>query len=150
MVTPSAVIFASISLTSSTCSSPFGPFTFTVRPSSVAVTPFGSGIILFPIRDIACVPLEHLTEDFAADILFAGGTVRHHALRRRDDGKAQSAAVRLQFDHRGVYAPTRRRNPLQIADDGAAFMIFELDLEFAFALELDLRIAADETFSLQH
>src|SRR5947208_11506290 len=44
-------------------SSPFGPFIFTVWPSTDAVTPFGTGTGFFPIRDIDLLFSFH----FAAD-----------------------------------------------------------------------------------
>src|SRR3990167_4245308 len=54
---------------------PLGPFTATVWPSMVTVTPEGIATIFFPIRLISV----HPAEDFAADVSVAGGGVRHHA-----------------------------------------------------------------------
>src|SRR5258708_7567294 len=79
-----------------TCSSPFGPFTFTVLPSTVAVTPVGSATGFLPIRDIMR-SLEHLAENFAAHVLLAGMGVGHHALRRGDDRHAKTLAMGLEF-----------------------------------------------------
>src|SRR5689334_22963006 len=71
---------------------PLGPFTVTVWPSTVTLTPDGTATGFFPIRDILVDPAE----DFAADIRFAGGGVRHHALGRGKDRDAEAVLHRLQ------------------------------------------------------
>src|SRR3989442_8350097 len=60
-------------------SSPLGPFTLTVWPSRVTVTPAGTEMVFLPIRDISIHPAEH----FAADVGVTGGVVGHDALGRR-------------------------------------------------------------------
>src|SRR6185437_13513391 len=147
---PSAPTRTSTSGTSVTLSSPLGPFTETVWPLTEAVTPFGSGTGFLPIRDMAC-SLEHLAEDFAADIGLTGVAVGHHALGRGDDRHAETLAMRLQILHRGVDPAARRRYALQFADHGLAFMIFEFDLDLALAsLQLHLGVAADVALVLEH
>src|ERR1700743_255871 len=152
-VTPPASTLASTSRTSFTDSSPFGPLTLTRCPSTEAVTPLGRGAGFLPIRDIVfSSPSEYLTEHFAADVLFAGCAVCHHALRRRNNRKAEALAVRLEFRRAGVNAAARRRDALQFANDRLAFVILEFNLKLlaAAVLELNFRITADEAFFLQH
>src|SRR5258707_3171321 len=60
---------------------PLGPFTVTVWPSSVTVTPLGTATAFFPIRDILVDPAE----DFAAHVRVTRGRVGHDALGRRQD-----------------------------------------------------------------
>src|SRR6516225_2860410 len=143
-------IFTTTSSGSTNATAPFGPFIFTVWPSTLAVTPDGIGTGFLPIRDIA-VPSEHRTKDFAADIGVAGGMIRHHALGRRHDGDAQAVVDARQVLHRHVDAPARLRHPLDLADHRLAVEIFELDLELAAAVAvLDGRIIADVAFALEH
>src|SRR5450755_3930869 len=94
-VTPSAPTLASTSGTKVTFSSPFGPFTLTVFPSTVAVTPFGSATGFLPIRDIMR-SLEHLAENFAAHILFPGMRVCHYALWRGNDRDTETLPMGLE------------------------------------------------------
>src|SRR5262245_35656412 len=67
-------------------SSPLGPFTATVPSFSVTVTPDGTVTGFFPIRDMGS---PHLADDLAAHALLARFAVGHHALRGRDDRRAQ-------------------------------------------------------------
>src|SRR5690348_2942214 len=122
---PSSPRLASTSSTSVTLSSPFGPFTFTIFPSIVAVTPFGSGTGLLPMRDISLSRSEHVAEDFAADVFLARRGVRHHALRRRHDRDTEPIAVRFEVCDSGIDAPTRGRHTLELADHRPALVIFE-------------------------
>src|SRR6266436_5404961 len=87
---------------------PFGPWTATVSPSILTVTPLGSGIGFFPIRDIKflvetllatslCFPsrktqqatslqlLPNFAEEFASKSLLARLPSGHHAARRGQD-----------------------------------------------------------------
>ena len=84
-------------------SSPLGPFTDTVWPSSVTVTPAGMAMAFLPIRDISV----HPAEDFAADIGVAGGGVGHDALGRRQDRDAEAVLHRLQVGDRRIDAAAR-------------------------------------------
>src|ERR1700744_4491899 len=138
-VMPCSSTFASTSVTSFTDSSPLGPLTLTVWPSTEAVTPLGRTTGFLPIRDIVfSSPSEYLTEHFAADVLFAGCAVCHHALRRRNNRKAEALAVRLELGRAGVHAAARRRDALQLANDRLAFVILEFDLDFLAAAFFEL------------
>src|SRR5215813_10586261 len=77
---------------------PLGPFTVTVWPSSVRVTPDGIAMGFFPIRDISVDPAEH----FAADVGVAGGGVGHDALGRGQDLDAQAVLHRLEVLDRRI------------------------------------------------
>src|SRR5215475_3170377 len=92
-----------ISSGTTNCRAPFGPFIFTVCPSTFAVTPDGIGTAFLPMRDMS-VPSEHRTQDFAAHIGVARRVVRHHALRSRDDCNPEAVVDARQILHRHVNA----------------------------------------------
>ncbi len=68
-------------------SSPFGPFTLTVGPSTVTVTPAGMGTGIFPMRDMGS---PDLAEDLAADARRAGLAVGEDASARGEDGDPEA------------------------------------------------------------
>src|SRR3954454_23154772 len=105
---------------------PLGPFTVTVWPSRVTVTPLGMATAFFPIRDILVDPAE----DFAAHVRVPRGRVRHDALRRRQDRDPEAVLHRLQVLDRRIDAATRLRDALDLHDDGGAIEVLQLDLEF--------------------
>src|ERR1051325_7117793 len=147
---PSSPTLASTSSTRRSDSSPLGPFTRTVFPSTFAVTPFGRGTGFLPIRDIL-LSSKHAAENFAAHVLFACRDIRHHALRRGHYGKPEALPVRLQFLRTGIDATTGRGHALQLTNDRTAIVILQLDFDLLLpVLELDFGIAADEAFRLQH
>src|SRR5712692_4621459 len=121
-------ILTTISAGTTNCRAPFGPFIFTVWPSTLAVTPDGIATAFLPMRDMA-VPSEYRTQDFAAHIGVAGGMVRHHALGGRDDRHPEAVVDARQVLHRHVDAPPRLRHPLHHADRRHPVEIFELELE---------------------
>src|SRR6185503_17861182 len=104
--TPAAVFSPLISSGSVTDSSPLGPLTFTVCPSTAACTLAGTGTGRFPMRDMARFSSfngrrgqrrsEYVTQDLAADLLLAGACIRHHAFRGRQDRDAEPVAHRRQ------------------------------------------------------
>src|SRR5262249_57607698 len=94
-------IFTAISWGTTNCKAPFGPFIFTVWPSTLAVTPDGIATAFFPMRDMP-LSLEHRTQDLAADIGVSGGMVRHHALGGRDDCDAEAVVDARQILDRAV------------------------------------------------
>src|SRR3954468_2786151 len=67
---------------------PRGPLTRTTSGSIVTVTPVGTGMGCFPIRDIQLPDVSH---DFAADALAPRLVTGHHALRRGEDRGAHAA-----------------------------------------------------------
>src|SRR4051794_36951552 len=80
-------------------SDPFGPWTSTTPGLTSIFTPFGTGMIFLPIRDICQSPvnsvqpqgqLPHVTEDFTADADLLRLAARHHAARGRQDAGAKS------------------------------------------------------------
>src|SRR5580704_9598878 len=125
---------------------PLGPFTVTVWPSSVTLTPEGMAMGFLPIRDMALV---HAQEDFAADIGVAGGVVRHDALGRRQDRDAKAVLDRLQVADRRVDPTARLGDPGDLGDHRLTVEVLQLDLEFReFTGLFDQRIAADVAFVL--
>src|ERR1700733_4522760 len=97
-------------------SSPLGPFTVTVWPSRVTVTPLGMATAFFPIRDISVDPAE----DFAAHVRVARGRVRHDALGRRQDRDPEAVLHGLQVLDRRIDATARLRDAGDVDDDGGA------------------------------
>src|SRR5579859_1763165 len=82
---------------------PFGPFIFTVCPSTVAVTPDGIVTGRLPMRDMVYRPFsEHREENFAAHIRVARVVVSHDSLRRRQHRNAETVVHARQVLHRGV------------------------------------------------
>src|SRR3546814_13101653 len=78
-----------MSSTNGMLSVPFGPFTESRPSATVAVTPDGTAIGFFPIRDMGAGSLEYFCQHLAADVLRTRFRVRQNALWRRDDGDAQ-------------------------------------------------------------
>src|SRR5690242_6555342 len=85
---PSPVLDTLISSGSVKASSPLGPFTLTIWPSTTACTLAGTGTGRLPVRDMALVPLsatagspqsEHVAQDLAAHLLLARPRIGHHA-----------------------------------------------------------------------
>src|SRR5215813_8597174 len=72
-------------------SSPLGPFTFTVLPSTATVTPLGIETGSFPIRDMRIL-LPHHGDELAAGARLPRLTVGHQALVRTEDRQAESVA----------------------------------------------------------
>src|SRR5260221_4308722 len=106
-------------------SSPLGPFTVTVWPSSVTVTPEGMATACFPIRDISVDPAE----DFAAHVRVARGRVRHDALGRRQDRDPEAVLHRLQVLDRRLDAPARLGVAADLCGDGGAIEVLQAHLE---------------------
>src|ERR1041385_2523783 len=115
-------------------SSPFGPFTFTVFPSMAIVTPFGTGIGSFRIRDMALLSLPDEGEELAARARLTGLAIRHHALRRAEDGDAQAVANARNLGGADVFPETGRRHALQLADDRLAAGVLEAHAQQLAAL----------------
>src|SRR5665213_1092709 len=149
VILPSAKVTCTSSLARND-SSPFGPLTETVWPLTFAVTPFGTATDFLPIRDIATRSsspktsspnhLEHAAEHLAADVLIAGLGIRHDALRRRQDGDAETVGDARNVLHRGVNATARPRNPLDFTNNRLTVVVLQLDFEFGAAVvEIDGR-----------
>src|SRR5258708_1843529 len=98
-------------------SSPFGPFTVTVLPSlSVIVTPLGTAIGAFPIRDM-CLSLPDEGEELAARARLTRLTVGHQALRRGENRDPEAVAYAWHLGDTDVLAQARCGNALERADD---------------------------------
>src|SRR5579862_6907762 len=152
-LTPSAPTLTRTSPCSTSCMAPLGPFTLTVWPSTLAVTPEGTATGFFPTRDMACssVSLEYRAEDLPAHIGVAGIVVGHHALGGGQDRHAQAVVDPRQIPHRGIDPPAGLGDPGNLPDHRLAVEIFQLDLELRLPVGmLDRRIAADEAFALEH
>src|ERR1700679_2817517 len=94
---------------------------------------------------------EHREENFAAHIRFTRFVVSHNSLRRRQYRNAETIVHARQVLYRGVNPPPRLRNPLDLANDGLAVEILQLDLKLAAAGGmLDAGIATDVALGLEH
>src|SRR5687767_15196265 len=97
-------------------SSPRGPFTFTVCPSTVAVTFFGTGTGFLPIRDIDPLLPDH-GEQLAAGARLTSLTVGHQPLRGAEDRHAEPVPNARDLAHAHVAAEPRGGHALQLAND---------------------------------
>src|SRR5687767_6669301 len=141
----------SISAGMSRESSPLGPFTVTRLPSTVIVTPEGTVIGFFPMRDIIRVPLPDEREYLAAGARLARLAVRHQTLRRAQDRHAQAIADARDLRDSDVLAETGCRDALHLADDGLpALRVLEYDAKrLAAALLLESPVILNEVVVLQ-
>src|ERR1700756_4026728 len=138
---------ASISSGSVQASWPLGPFTVTVWPSMVTVTPLGIATAFFPIRDILVDPAE----DFAAHVRVARGRVRHDALGRRQDRDPEAVLHRLQVLDRRIDAAARLGDAADLDDHRLAVEVLQLDLELGEGAGLlHQMVAADVALLQQH
>src|SRR6056297_755710 len=128
---------------------PFGPFTSTVWPETVALPSGVSATDRLPIRDITASS-EHGAQDLAADVVGAGLGVGHDAPRGRHDGDAETLTDLRQFLDAGIDPTAGLRHPLDLADHRGAVVVLQRDLEVLVAVGvLDGLVASDETFGLQ-
>src|SRR5262245_8826269 len=106
---------ASTSSCSTSESAPFGPFTLTIWPSTLAVTPAGMATGFFPTRDMTSIRClrssEHRADNLSAHIVVARVVIGHHALGRGQDGHAQPVVHARQRLHRGVDPPSGLGDP---------------------------------------
>src|SRR5215467_11937767 len=109
-------------------SSPLGPLTFTVLPSTATVTPLGIATGSFPIRDMR-VLLPHHGDELAAGARLPRLTVGHQALVRAEDRQAKPVAHARDLGGTDVAAQAGRRHALQLANDGLAAGVLEPDAQ---------------------
>src|SRR5271163_1434988 len=109
---------------------PLGPCTSTASSLIWIFTPDGTGIILFPIRDMALFdpriteipadPLPDLAHDFAADAGLARRLPGHQALGRRHNRNPHSAHYLPDVRLAHIPPRSRPRDALQVRDYAAA------------------------------
>src|SRR3954470_2457768 len=97
---------------------PRGPLTRTTSGSIETVTPLGTAMGCFPIRDISKSP--DVGHDFAADALPARLVARHHALRRGNDRGTHATLDLRDLAVVHVRAATRLRHAAHAGDDRLA------------------------------
>src|SRR5437764_863257 len=98
-------------------SSPFGPFTRSVRPSIFTSTPCGTLMGRRPMRLIPLL-LPDPREDFPAESLALGLAPGHETGRGRDDGDPKAAEHAWHLGLLRVHAQTRAAHALQTRDRG--------------------------------
>src|SRR3569833_1854778 len=130
-------------------SSPFGPFTFTVLPSTVTVTPDGTVMGSLPIRDMIC-SLPDEGDELAAGARLTRFTVGHQALVGVVNREAEAGAHARDLGRADVLAKARRRHALQLTDHRLAAGVLEADAEDLLALfGLERRVILDVVVLLQ-
>src|SRR3954464_7412081 len=93
---------------------------------------------------------EHREENFAAHVRFTRTVVSHDSLRCRQHRNAESVIDPRQVLHRGVNATPGLGDSLDLADDGLAVEILQLDLDLAAARGVLKRgVTADVTLGLE-
>src|SRR3989338_2506057 len=128
---------------------PFGPSARTVAPSIYTFTPCGMLMGFRPIRDMARSS-PHVGEDFAAHLLFARVSVRHHTSGRRQERDAHPTQDRRDVVLRDVDAAARRRHSDEARDDLlVARPILEIDAQSPLLLVLEDSEVLDESLVLQ-
>src|SRR6266851_3974431 len=108
---------------------PLGPCTSILSEATATFTPEGSGIGLFPMRDIVLVQpfvnsdpatfkkfLPNFAQQFATDASFARGAPTHQSARRGQNADAQAADNRLDILRANVPARAWPRNSLHAGD----------------------------------
>src|SRR3569623_1765267 len=139
--------FTSISSATVQASWPLGPFTVTVWPSMVTVTPAGTATAYYPIRDILVDPQQ----DFAAHVGVTRRGVRLDALRRRQDRDPQTVLHGLQVLDRRIDAAARLGDAADLDDDRLAVEVLQLNLELGEGSgRLHQVVGADVAFGDQH
>src|SRR5580698_10453308 len=128
---------------------PFGPWTATVLPSIFTVTPLGSGIGFFPIRDInsalslsllkrclrtfptqQAAPLPNFAEQLAAQALFARLPSSHHATRRGENVDAQPTQHPGDLSAPHVHPASRAGDAVHIRDHRFIVVgVFQVDTQ---------------------
>src|SRR5439155_21226848 len=96
-------------------SAPFGPWTLTVFPSTVTVTPAGMATGSLPIRDIV-PPLPDEGDELATGARLPRLAVCHQAFRRAEDRDAEPVPHARNLGRADVAAKTGRRHALQLAN----------------------------------
>src|SRR5215813_8713563 len=130
--------------------SPSLPLADSLRPLIWMVTPAGIATGDLPTRDMVRSSIDS-TQDLAADIGGPGLVVGHDAARRRQDGDAQPVVDARQIRDLRVDAAARLRDAIDLADDGRAVVVLQLDLELGRRLAAVGRgKAADVALALQH
>src|SRR5574337_1202322 len=128
---------------------PFGPLTVMASLATVHSTPLGSVIGFFATRDIG-ISSSNRADDFAANTLRARLSVAHDAVRRRDDGNAETSHHLRQLVLAAVYAQTRAADTGQLVDRRPALEILQRDFKHRLgAVAADLEVA-HITCVLQH
>src|SRR5712691_10441730 len=129
---------------------PLGPSALTVWPSTATLTPCGTVMGFLPIRDMACAPLPHVREDFAAELLLAHGAVRHDTVRGGQDGDTHPAqdARDLVLVHIDA-APGLRHADQAGYDLLVARAVLQVDAQRPLLLVLDEAEVLDEALVLE-
>src|SRR5579875_1770173 len=92
-------------------SSPLGPLTCTVRPSTRTSTPEGTGIGSFPIRLMSANPSPDVGEDFPAHALLGALLVGAQTAGGGDDRDAEAAEHARQVGGLRVHPQTGLADP---------------------------------------
>src|SRR5262245_34758458 len=128
---------------------PLGPSARTLAPSTWTFTPCGIGMGSLPMRDI-WIPLPHVGEDFAADLLLAGLAIGEHAAGGGEQRHAHPGQDRGDLVVGHVHPPARRGDAHQSGDHllvGRA--VLEVDAQRTLLGVLQHPVVLDEPLVLQ-
>src|SRR5688500_19420778 len=93
---------------------PFGPFTSSSCSWTVTVTPLGTAITFFPIRDMTLVLSIDLRQQLAAYVFAARGFAAHQTFRCRNAIDAVAAQHFRNITRADVYAQAVSRHALAV------------------------------------
>src|SRR5690554_6131841 len=154
-----------VSYKSSQLSSPFGPFTFTIAPSTSTPTPDGSVIGFLPIRDKDNTPfsdstlargdahvraLPDITEHFSANALFASGFVRHYPPGSRDDRYSQPPKHPGDLSFTNVDPETGFTDLFQSGNDPFFSVVLQVNFDDSLIIAFVQFVFFDIAFPLQN
>src|ERR1700710_1121272 len=128
---------------------PFGPSATNLPPRSSTVVPWGTGIGILPIRDIASL-LPHLAKQLAANAAIARLGIGQQTLRRRDDPDAEAVANRLDLVRLAVDPTAGLADPFEMRDGRDAILgVAQEDPQRPHRRALDLPEVLDEALLLE-
>ena len=134
-----------------TVSSPFLPLAVRRPPGDLDIDAVRHRYRIFADTRHDLALLEHLTEDFAADIGVARLGVRHHAPRRRQDGDAEAVIDARQVLDLGIDPPARLGDAAISRITGSPSWYFSSIRSSVMPVRTSaVSIAADIAFALQH
>src|SRR5688500_18989848 len=110
---------------------PFGPLAEIVCPEVVIVTPLGTAMGAFPMRDIVNLFLPNAAHELAAHAGLAGGAVGHHAVAGGDDEDAQAVSALGDLVAPRVATLAGTADALEALDRGLPRVPAQLDVDGA-------------------
>src|SRR5512134_2092508 len=124
-------------------SSPFGPFTAMVAPSTVTATPAGMATGRLPMRDMAA-SLPDDGDELAAEVGRARLPVGHQALRRGHDRHAEAVLDPRDLAALDVVPEAGLAHPVELADHGQLVVVLQVQSQHPPAPVVQDLVVLDE------